>query len=612
MTPEPSQDRDRFQWLRRFWKEGETADHAAATTPDAGMRQHATRTGKRWPSRSQVKYLPKMLTPREWRVFQVATLLLFASGIMLFVRFVGRHIISIPKGGGTYIEGSVGAPKFVNPVLALSNDVDLDLTHLMFDGLFRINEKGELIPSLVSHTEISQDQKTYLFTLRQGVLWHDDLTLTADDVVFTFERIADPESQSPYYKSFKSVGVEAVDENTVQMTLSEPFAPFLSTLTVGIIPKHIWSDVPPANMTLAEYNLKPVGSGPFMFEMLTKDRLGTIKSYHMVRFPKYFGNRPFLKEINFRFYPTKEEAADMLKQKKVDGLAFITSDMRAGIQKPHLQFHQLQLPQYTAVFFNQKNPLLKEKVIRQSLERALSKQEIIDSALGGSGEPIHTPILPGFLGYNPAVQGLAYNPEEAKKALDEAGWTLPAGETVRKKNGKELRFALSTVDRPEYIRTVELLRDYWTAVGVGIEIRLYTSVDIVKKVIKPRDYEAFLFGEIIGTDPDPYPFWHSSQSFDPGLNLAIFYNKQVDKLLEEARQTNDPEQRRLKYLHFQNILAEEHPAVFLYNPFYIHVLPTRIKGTTLERITVPSDRLNGIDRWYINVRHQWSWKAKRS
>lgn len=611
MTLDPSQDRDRFQWLRRFWKEGEIADHGVPT-PDAEQQHAAPRVGNRWPTRSQVKYLPKMLTPREWRVFQVAALVLLASGITLFVRFLGRHIISLPKEGGVYIEGSVGAPKYVNPVLALSNDVDLDLTHLMFSSLFRTNEKGEVIPSLVSHTEISQDQKTYIFTIRQGVLWHDDVPLTADDVVFTFERIADPESQSPYYKNFRSVAVEAIDEATVQMTLPEPFAPFLSTLTVGIIPKHLWSDVPPANMTLAEYNLKPVGSGPFMFEMLTKDRLGSIKSYHVVRFPKYFGNRPFLKEMNFRFYPTKEDAADALKQKKVDGLAFITSDMRTDFKKLHLQFHQLQLPQYTAVFFNQKNALLKEKIIRQSLERALSKQEIIDSALGGSGEPIHTPILPGFLGYNPAVQGLAYNLDEAKKALDNAGWVLPAGETTRRKNGKELRFALSTVDRPDYMKTTEMLRDYWAAIGVGIEIRLYSSADIVKKVIKPREYEALLFGEIIGNDPDPYPFWHSSQSFDPGLNLAIFYNKQVDQLLEEARQTNDPEQRRLKYLHFQNILAEEQPAVFLYNPLYIHVLPTRIKGATLERISVPSDRLNDIDRWYINVRHQWSWRAKRS
>jgi peptide/nickel transport system substrate-binding protein len=239
------------------------------------------------------------------------------------------------------------------------------------------------------------------------------------------------------------------------------------------------------------------------------------------------------------------------------------------------------------------------------LEHAVSKEGIIQEALHGAGNPIYTPILPGFLGYNNAIQGLAFDADGAKKALDNAGWSWLAGDSVRKKNGKELRFTLTTVDRPEYTKTAQMLRDLWAAIGVAVDIRLFSSNDILKKVIKPREYEALLFGEIIGTDPDPYPFWHSSQATDPGLNLAMYANKQVDQLLEEARQISDPEKRRLKYLHFQNLLADDQPAIFLYNPYYLYVLPQKIKGFTLERITFPSDRFNGIEKWYIKTRRGW-------
>ncbi len=527
------------------------------------------------------------------------------SILVLSVRFLQRHFVALPRDGGGYTEALIGAPQFINPILALNNDVDLDLTHLLFQGLYRINEEGAVERALASHEEVSEDGKTYVITLQQDALWHDGTPVTAEDVVFTFDRILDPESQSPFLKTFKDLRVEAVDEHTVKMTLVQPYAPFLSTLTVGILPAHIWSDIPAANTGLAEYNLKPIGSGPYIFQSLTKDRLGTVKSYRLIRFPKFSGQRPHVETMTFRFYPSQDEALGAVERHQVEGISFVSQEMRTQLEKERVVFQELRLPQYTAVFFNQRNVLLKEKLLRQTLERAISKDAIIAQALEGAGEPIHTPILPGFLGHNPEVKGLAYDVDAAKKALDDAGWSLFEGETVRKKNGKELRFTLTTVDRPEYTKTAQLLREYWSAVGVGVDIRLFSSNDIIRKVIKPRDYEALLFGEIIGTDPDPYPFWHSSQSFDPGLNLAIFYNKDVDQLLEEARQISDPEQRRMKYLHFQNILAEEQPAIFLYNPYYIYGLPQKIKGFSLQRITYPSDRFNSIEKWYVKTSIGW-------
>lgn len=560
-----------------------------------------------WPSLEQFKYLPRAFDERERRVLRIVALVTVASFAVVTVRFFQRHIEVLPKDGGSYTEGMVGSPQYINPVLTYANEIDEDLVKLLFVGLYQTGEDGGLEHVLAAHEETSEDGKTYLITLRQGARWHDGFPITTADVQFTFDRIMDPTVQSPLRKQFENIeAIEPMSDTTLKIVLKKPFAPFLASLTFGILPQHIWGDVPAASFRLAEYNLKPIGSGPFAFASYTKTRLGIIQSYRLERFDDYFLERPHLNAITFRFYESKETLLEAVKRDAIEGVHFVPSDLRAAIEKEGRTLYSLRLPQYTAVFFNQRTALLKDKTVRQTLERAIEKTAILRDAMNGAGEVIHTPILPGFLGHNPEVRGLAYNADEARKALDAAGWTLQEGESVRTKDGKELRFSLSTVDRAEYIKTAELLKQFWNAVGVALEIRLYSGDDIVKKVIQSRNYEALLFGEIVGADPDPYPFWHSSQSFDPGLNLAIFYNKNVDQLLEEARSTRDEEQRRMKYLHFQNILAEEQPAIFLVNPFYTYALDRKIRGFGLERIFVPSDRFANVTAWYEKT--QWGWK----
>jgi peptide/nickel transport system substrate-binding protein len=597
--PRPSGDAPRNGWFARLLRSN--MNHASGVS----YPELSPDVTPRWPTRQQWRYFFGILSPAESWMIRCAAFLAILGTIFLFVRFLDRHITSVPKRGGSYTEAVFGEPQYINPLLAYANDVDLDLTKLLFRGLYQTNELGEVIHDLATHEEVADDGKTYVITIRQDAVWHDGTPITAEDVAFTIGALADPENQSPRMKDFSDVGVEIVDDHTVKFTLAKPYAPFLSTLTVGLLPLHIWGDIPPANIALAEYNRKPIGSGPYMFDSLTKDRRGLIKAYHLVRFDRYYGEQPYMDELTFRYYESSEEAFDAVKHRRADGLSFATSEHRAELEKYDIAMKNLRLPQYTAVFLNQRNPLLKEKVVRQVLERAIDKNAIVQQALGGAGEPIHAPILPAALGYNPGILGLAFDVDAAKKVLDDAGWSLAAGDSVRKKDGKELRFSLSTVDRPEYTVTAEMLRAFWEEVGITIEIRLYTSTDIVKKVVKPRDYEALLFGEIVGVDPDPYPFWHSSQSFDPGLNLALYYNKEADKLLEEARQTNNLDQRREKYIQFQSILAEDQPAVFLYNPLYAYALPKKIRGYTIERISVPSDRFNGIETWYVKTRHVW-------
>lgn len=595
----PTSQPERSGWFQRFRRRSPKAEN------NNGDAQ--TSSGF-WPTRKQWNLLPSVLANWERNVLAIASLLALASFVTLGVRFINRHMVPYPRSGGSYTEALVGQPQFINPILAHASDVDLDLTELIYRGLFCIDERGQVVGDLATHSEMSADGKTYIITLSQNATWQDGEPITSSDVLFTFNLIQDPATQSPFLKTFKGMQIEVVDEHTVKMTLETAYAPFLSTLTVGILPEHVWSDILATNIGLTEYNLQPIGSGPFQFQSLTKDRLGTIKSYRVERFPNYEGQKSYLNDITFRFYADGTAALDALKRHKVQGIGTITSDMASALAKESVTVRALRLPQYTAVFYNLKNnAIMKDAAVRSALGQAVDKNALIRDALDGAAESIATPILPGFVGHNPEVKDPAFDPEAAKKTLDDAGWKLPDGNQVRKKGDRELSITLTTVDRPDYSKVADALKQDWKAIGVAVDIRTFSSSDILRKAVKPRLYDALLFGEIIGNDPDPYPFWHSSQGIDPGLNLSVYVDKKADQLLEEARQTSDQEQRRLKYLEFQNILAADQPALFLYNPLYFYALPKKMGGFAMDRITVPSDRFDGVEEWYLKTRRQWQW-----
>ncbi len=560
---------------------------------------------KRLPSWQQLQYLPQYLSKKEKIILWALVGCTIVSLGFLLVRFYQRHIVYLPKEGGSYTEALIGQPNYINPVLAQS-DIDRDISKLIYSGLFTYNEDLELVPDLATGYELSEDKKVYTIHLRPDCKWQNGNALLADDIVFTFATIKDSEYNSPYYSSFQGVTIERIDDYTVTFSLQEPFSPFLSNLTIGILPAHIWSDVSPSNFKLAEYNTKPIGSGAYQFEELTKDRTGTIKSYLLTPNPYYYQTKPYLQEINFRFYADFESATSALKNNTVDGISYLPNDYQETAKKnDQLVIYPLQLPQYTAIFFNNKNDLLKDQAIRQALAYATDKKRIVTESLNNEGVSIDGPILEGFLGHHPDIKKYEYNIEQAKTTLDEAGWTVPEDGGLRQKDGNELKFSLTTVDQSDYLKTADILRTNWEAINVGIELKIMNPLRVDREVIKPRNYEAFLYGEILGSDPDPYPFWHSSQSLSGGLNLSNYYNKDVDKLLEEARTIDNPDERAKKYIDFQNIIAEEAPAIFLYSPYYDYGVVEKVKGIEISRITIPSDRLNGVASWYIKTRLGW-------
>jgi peptide/nickel transport system substrate-binding protein len=375
-------------------------------------------------------------------------------------------------------------------------------------------------------------------------------------------------------------------------------------LTFGILPEHLWYNIPAQSANLAEYNIKPVGSGPFQFKSLTKDKSGNIKVYTLERNDDFYDEKPFLDKVIFKFYADFPSLLDALQNKNIEGIGFLPEEYRDSLEGKKIKEYLLDLPQYTAIFFNQKNSEpLKDVAVRKALAQSLDKNKLVEEVFGQDAEEIDSPILPGYIGYSSEIKKNSLDETAAKDLLDKAGYKFVDG-LVRKKEDKVLKITLTMVDKPEYASIAEKVKIGWEALGVQVDLKPVSGAELQREIIRPRAFEALMVSTIVGFDPDPFPFWHSSQVDDPGLNLAQYANRNVDKLIEEARQTEDKEERAKKYIEFQNILTEDTPAIFLYSPRYAYFVGEEVRGIELSRISIPSDRFAGVQKWYKKTKRE--------
>ncbi|KKP91924.1 MAG: Extracellular solute-binding protein family 5 [Parcubacteria group bacterium GW2011_GWA2_36_10] len=558
---------------------------------------------KKIPSLNQLKQLPKVLDKREKTRFRVACALLIIGLAGIFSAWYTKNSVLAADYGGSYTEGLIGTPNFINPAFATS-DVDRDLVKLVFSGLMNTDNNGVLVPDLASGYAIDAEQKIYTFELRNDVKWHDDMPLTADDVVFTVERIKNPEYKSPLRSNFNGVTVNKLDDYKVQFILDKPFAAFLSILTIGILPEHLWYSIPDFGAELAELNKKPIGCGPYKFTTLTKDSNGNVKNYILKSNHKYYLGRPYIDELTLKFYSDFEVAAEALQNKNVDGLMYLPKSYKEEMKNHSVVFKNLQSPQYTALFFNpQQNGLLNDIKFRRVLALAIDKNKILQEALNNDGQIIQGPILPGSLGFDANVKDLDYDLEAAKKELEALGWTLKEGSNYRQKSEQELTLKLTTIEQEENIKAVNLIKEAWENLGIKVELDIIAKAKVRQDIIEPRNYQVLLYGQIINVNAGPYPFWHSSQITAPGLNLSIFSNSDIDKTLEKLRNSNN-DLEKADYLNtFEKKLLEQHLAIFLYNPTYTYPVAKKLKGLDeLKFINLPADRLASISTWFLKTK----------
>lgn len=544
------------------------------------------------PNSRQLKYLRRFLNPKEFLILKICLIILLVNGIYLLTVLLKSHVQYLPISGGTYIEGVVGYPQAINPLYAINRDVDSDLSSLIFSRLVKYNKDGVLSNDLATDIVISDDAKQYTIKIHEDAFWHNGNKLTADDIVFTFNLIKDPEYRSPLRAPFSNVKIDKVDDYTVQFNLGEPYAPFLDLLTFGILPKDIWSGISPSAAVLSDLNLKPIGSGPYKLQTFLKSKSGDIKEYRLVINDNYYGDKHYLKGLNFVFFISRQEAISALNDRQIMGLNYLPNHSRPDLLAQNsLNFHELTQPQIVALFFNQeKNKTLANKEIRQALASALDKERLVQDIFSGVYHLIDGPVLPNSQFYNDQISKYPYDAEASRSVF----------------SANHLNVSLTAVDTGSNVAVAEKIKYYWEQVGVQVNLQI-VSGEQAANIIKDRDFEIILYGESIGGDPDVYAFWHSSQIGGKGLNLAGYNNAEVDTLLLEARSEVSLENRIAKYKKFQEILTADAPAIFLYSPTYTYVQNKELHGFDGTMVISPADRFSSLSSWYLKTKKKFTW-----
>lgn len=531
---------------------------------------------------------------KERVIFWAALTSASVSFLILSWIYVKNNTAVVPARGGKYTEGMVGQPSYVNPVIA-ETEVDKSLVVLLFSSLADLAQK----------VEVENDGRLYKVRLKENIFWSDGEKITSDDVIFTVQKIQDAENFSPLFGSWQGIAANRLSELEIQFNIANPYAFFAENLSnLYIIPKHIFADVPFANWKLSEYNLKPIGSGPYKFEAYEKRSDGFITTYRLKSNPYYFKNKPFIEKFIIKFFPRTEDLLEEFNSAKIDGYGSPDPLILRNVKRPS-QVISFFLPSYYAVFINQtQNIALKEIEVRKALEKAINKKELIDQILGGRGKIAPGPVPP-YTSYLDDALLKEENKPSAAEILEEAGWKINEKGGREKEIKKDTKIKLEfnlTVPQIEFMaQTAELLKTSWEKAGFRINIVKLPAEEIINTVIKNRNYELLLFGNILNTNPDLFSFWHSSERFYPGLNLTLYNNKKVDSLIESIRQNMDKASRLEQFKEVQNIIAKDYPAIFLYSPDYLHITNKNLKGVKGKLIAEPAERLSGANEWYLKT-----------
>lgn len=534
----------------------------------------------------------------EFSLFE-RMLIIFASIILVIASFSSvvklnkQFVVEIPKKGGELHEGMLGTPRFINPVLATS-DTDRDISNLLYSGLLRINSQGELIPDLAESYTVSEDGLTYSFKLREDAMFHDGTHVSTDDIIFTIAKTQEPAIKSPKRPNWDGVRVEKINEREIEFTLSAPYAPFIYNTTLGILPKHKWQNITVEEFPFTSLNTNGIGSGPYEIESIVRDENEIITSYKLHSFSKYTLKEPYITRLFVNFYKTEDELITAFNKKQINSIHSISPKNIDSVKLKDEKIVKLPYSRIFALFFNQnKSPILTDKTIREALDHSINRDELVQSILQGYGTPLYSPLT--LFSHQNTQE--TYSVEEGKEIL----------------NGKDLSTAtlkISTSNVPELIAIGEKISNTFNEIGIKTELQIHDTNELTSSVIRPREYEVILFGNVINRDLDYYAFWHSSQRNDPGLNLSAYASIESDKALEAARNSVSFEEKLPLLQKFEKEVINDTPAVFLYSPDFIYIVPQIVKAQFPQIIVTSSDRFAQVYDWYIETETVWKIFAK--
>jgi len=501
--------------------------------------------------------------------------------------------------GDAIVVGAIGDARTLVPILA-SDSASADICAEVFNGLVKYDKDLNLVGDLAENWDIKDGGLSIIFHLRKNVFWHDGHPFSAQDVEFTYQKLVDPNVRTPYSGDFERIkSLQVLDDYTVKVTYKEPFAPGLSSWGMPIIPKHIL-EKEDFNNTLFSRN--PIGTGPYKFKSWQPQEKIELESNH-----NYFERRPCIDRYIYRIIPDDATIFLELQTQGVDltGLSPLQYTRQTDTPFFKKYYRKFRLPSfgYTYLGYNLNNPKFKDKRVRQALNYAVDKQEIINVVLLGLGKVATGPFMPDSWGYNDKVAASPFNPAKARELLKEAGWSDTNGDGWVDKEGENFEFTIITNQgNEERIKVAQIIQRRLKDIGIKVKIKVVEWSVFLTEFIEKKDFEAVLLGWSMGRDPDNYDIWHSSKIKPGEFNFISYKNDEVDKLLVDARRTFDQEKRKVCYHKIHAILYDEEPYMFLYIPDSLVIVNSRFQGIKPAAIGIS---YNFIDWWVPKVEQKY-------
>lgn len=500
-----------------------------------------------------------------------------------------------PQSGGTLIDAMIGEPSSLIAMIAGESAASAIAANI-FNTLLKYDKNLELEGELAQSWSISPDQKTITFQLKPGMQWADGAPLTSADVLFTWKLVTDDKTRTPYGADYKLVlKAEVPAPLTFRVTYAQPYAPALDSWAgLQILPEHILKG---QDINTTPFARKPVGSHYYQLaEWKNGERIALIRN------PNASQGQARIDRLVSRFIPDPASQFLELMADNIDTMGLSPIQYaRIFPARPELNSKIALYKElgnaYTYLGFNLKHKPFDDKRVRQAINYAIDKQELIDGVLLGLGEPVASPYKPGTRWTNPDLHPYPYDPEKAKTLLREAGFADHDGDGILDRDGKPLAFEILTNQNKQREMSAVLIQRRLREIGIDVNIRVLEWASFLGRFIKTGDFDVVVLGWGLGQEPDQYNIWHSSQQAPGQFNFIGYSNPQVDKLLEQGRLELDPDKRMKIYHRFAKILLEDSPVVYLYAGYGLPAIHKRVKG--IDNPAPPAGIGHNSYEWYI-------------
>lgn len=465
--------------------------------------------------------------------------------VALYIYSLLLAVIPMPK----YVEGVVGQPQSFLPTQA-QNQIEKTISNLIFRGLFKYDIYGATIPDLADTWTVSDDGLTYTIRIKDNQRWTNGKKITADDLIYTSYKSSD----------LSGVATDKIDDLTVRYTLPNKYAPFLSLLTIDVLPVDSEERMNP---------LFPISSADFRVAKVEK-RGSFVSGVVLVTTKSEYS----IKKLVFKFYPNEDELNTAAKLGEIEGFM---SDSNCCSSLENFADYKFPIQGiYYALYFNLRNEKFQDITFRRKLEAVLPiKDMIVDRGI--------------------TVQGPISRSAFTDRALQFDKYDKTVSDSIA-----DTIVEIKVPNDSSHVKFVEQIKSIWEdQLGIRVIIVKEPAEDFVNKVIVPRDFEILFYGQEIGRDPDRYVLWHSAQSNAPGLNLSGFTHIRSDRALEEGRNELDNEIRKIHYNEFQKVINEQVPLIFLYHPNEHYYVSKRISGIGQKYTFTYWDRFLDLKNWKI-------------